>query len=132
MEVAHQVREWVEEKDISIPKPTRLIPISNGSFDDDGNPCPVTVQDLSPMFGYPYLYQVKRNLSVIPEFYRSIQHANDCEHLVAFIDIRMSDTCDPQDPQQFPLLTCKPNPRRVVCKICNLHSAKVRNIFSVF
>ena len=58
MEVANQVRDWVEEKDISVPKPTQLIPITSGSVDKEGNPCPVTVQDLSPMFGYPYLFQV--------------------------------------------------------------------------
>ena len=52
--VAERVQQWVEEKDVSVEKPTTLIPIVGG-FD---NGKPVQIQDLSPMLGYPYLFQV--------------------------------------------------------------------------
>ena len=52
--MADQVREWVENHEISVVKPLQLIPISNGGKDDE----PVKIQDLSVLFGYPYLFQV--------------------------------------------------------------------------
>ena len=40
------------------------------------------------------------------------------------MDIRLINLDDPQDPDYYPILSNKPNPRRVICKICNLYSAK--------
>ena len=41
------------------------------------------------------------------------------------MDITVLSPDDPQDKNKYPLLTAKPNPRRVVCKACSIHSAKV-------
>ena len=59
------------------------------------------------------------------------QHANDCEHLVVFMDITVLSPDDPQDERKYPLLTAKPNPRRVVCKACSIHSAKVKISYDI-
>ena len=116
--MADQVREWVENHEISVVKPLQLIPISNGGKDDE----PVKIQDLSVLFGYPYLFQVIliKKMTVL----NSLQHANDCEHLLVFMDIRLLHCCDPQYNADYPLITNKPNPRRIVCKCCILYSAK--------
>ena len=91
-----RVKEWIEEHEVSVPKPCNMIPISNGG---PGNRAS-QIQDLKPILGYPYLFQ----------------HANDCEHLVVFLDLRVMNIEDPQRPQDYPLLSNKPNPRRVICK----------------
>jgi len=104
VDVASCVRDWVEDHGLSVNLPCKMIPITN----IDGKGTPVEIQDLSPSFGYPYLFQ----------------HANDCEHLFVFMDIRVLNPDDPQREDQFPFLTNKPNPRRTVCKACNIHSAK--------
>ena len=61
--VANQVKDWVEDHQISVPKPLNLSPISEAD---------ILIEDLKPILGFPYLFQ----------------HANDCEHLIVFMDIR--------------------------------------------
>jgi snRNA-activating protein complex subunit 3 len=119
-EVANQVKTWIDEHDISVPRPLKLVPITGvpkpadeGGLGDikgeiNGDTKPVLIEDLRPILGYPYLFQ----------------HANDCEHLLIFMDIRVIGPDDPQQASYYPLLTNKPNPRRVICKICCLYSAK--------
>jgi len=99
MAIAAQVRDWVDDHTISVPKPLKLVPIYESQS---------RISDLQPVLGYPYLFQ----------------HANDCEHLVVFMDLRVVNMDDPQDEAKYPLLTSKPNQRRVICKACGLYSAK--------
>ena len=99
------MKEWVDDHQISVPKPLKLVPIESGEQHDGID---VLVEDVKPILGYPYLFQ----------------HANDCEHLVVFMDIRLINLDDPQHPDDYPLLSNKPNPRRVICKVCQLYSAK--------
>ena len=90
------MKEWIDEHEISVPKPVKLLPISCGG---EGGRA-VQIQDLKPILGYPYLFQ----------------HANDCEHLIVFLDLRVINLEDPQRAQDYPLLSNKPNPRRIICK----------------
>ena len=54
VDVASCVRDWVEDHGLSVNLPCKMIPITN----IDGKGTPVEIQDLSPSFGYPYLFQV--------------------------------------------------------------------------
>lgn len=52
--VAGYLRDWVESHEISVNRPCKMVPIT----DIDGNGREARIEDLSPSFGYPYLFQV--------------------------------------------------------------------------
>ena len=65
-------------------------------------------EDLTVKLGYPYVYT----------------HQGNCEHLLIFRDLRMLHTDDPQSISNYPFQIFRPRPKRQICMICSIYSAR--------
>ncbi|XP_077989484.1 snRNA-activating protein complex subunit 3-like [Glandiceps talaboti] len=67
-----------------------------------------TLNELNIKLGKPYLYC----------------HQGDCEHVIAFSDLRLLHADDCHDLSQYPLVTRKLQYQRLICRVCKLFTSK--------
>ncbi|XP_070543103.1 snRNA-activating protein complex subunit 3-like isoform X2 [Ptychodera flava] len=98
-DLSEPIREWAKSRRKGWPLTFDTKKMEETNFND-----------LSIKLGKPYLYC----------------HQGDCEHVIAFADLRLLHADDCHDVSQYPLVTRKISYQRMLCRVCKRFTSNDR------